>query len=125
MTVRRITLLYVLLLVVIIAIANLGLGETFRPLVGMLPGGDKTGHFLAMGMLSFLALLSLAPRRVRLGARSLPAGPLVVAMLATLEELTQLFLEHRGFDLLDLTADYLGIAVFGCLAAWVMGRGQG
>jgi hypothetical protein len=35
----------------------------------------------------------------------------------TLEEISQLLVETRAFDLMDLFADYLGIFVFGRLAS--------
>ena len=124
MTLRRITVLYALLLLVIIAIANLGIGATFRPVVNALPGGDKAGHFLAMGGLCLLVTLSLAPRRLRLGRRSLPLGPVVVAALVTLEEVSQIWIDSRGFDLLDLTADYLGVLLGGWVALKVVRRGS-
>lgn len=70
------------------------------------PHGDKLGHFLLMGGLSFAVTLAI-------GA---PAGPLLTAALVTLEELSQLAFRTRSFDLLDLLASLLGIAVFGWLA---------
>jgi VanZ family protein len=46
-------------------------------------------------------------------------GSLIVAVIVTLEEFSQLFLHNRGFSLVDLAADYVGIILFGQLAAYI------
>jgi VanZ family protein len=80
------------------------------------PGGDKVGHFVLMGTLALLVNLSLSARRVRIGSRRLLLGSLVVAIVITLEEATQILLAHRSADVLDLVCSYLGIWVAGYLA---------
>ena len=40
----------------------------------------------------------------------------------TIEELSQLFISSRNFEIADLAAGYLGIIVFGCLAERVKRR---
>jgi polysaccharide biosynthesis protein VpsQ len=120
--VKRITILYLLFLVGIIIIANLGLfGRLFIP-VSSIPGGDKTGHFLLMGILSFLATLTMAPRRFKMGRLTLPLGSVCVAIVVTMEEFSQIFIRSRGFSWGDLAADYCGIICFGIVATLILAR---
>ena len=78
-------------------------------------GGDKAGHFGLYGMFAFLGAKAWR-RPLRLASLSLPAGVLPAAMLATLEELSQLFFPSRSADWLDLGAGFLGICVAALLA---------
>lgn len=110
------TVLYAAAIVAIIVAANSGaLPVRF---LRHIPGGDKTGHFLLMGMLTLLVNLSLA----RLGWRRLtvPRVCLGLWILVGLEELSQLGLSRRSFELADLAADTVGIVVFGFLAALLL-----
>ncbi len=87
-------------------------------LVRHLPGGDKTGHFLIMGMVSFLVTLAFASAKIR-GRRLGALGcVLLVGAVVTIDELLQLLFPSRTFDLADLLANWLGILTFG-LAAWL------
>jgi len=44
---------------------------------------------------------------------------LIVVVIMTLEEFSQAFVSSRTFDLIDLTADYVGIICFSYLALWI------
>jgi hypothetical protein len=85
-----------------------------------LPGADKTGHFVEMGLLAFAIVVGLSPvivrRRLSLGALACLA---VTVALVTLDELAQLVMPHRTFSLEDLGWSYAGIAVFWPLGALV------
>lgn len=109
-------------IVLVIVVADVGLGRTLFTFLEHVPGGDKTGHFVLMGVLSLLVNLSLGAARVTLGPVSALKGSLIVAALVTLEELSQVFLAYRGFSLLDLAADFAGIVLFGRLAALITAR---
>jgi polysaccharide biosynthesis protein VpsQ len=80
------------------------------------PGGDKVGHFLLMGGLSFFVNTSFASRLVieRLNGHLVASA--VVVLLVTAEELSQICFKNRTFSLDDLAAGYLGIICFGFLA---------
>lgn len=80
------------------------------------PGADKICHFLLIGGLAFLANYSLRCRTFKIGTKSFLLASVIVAILVTLEEVSQLFIPSRTFDLLDLLFDYLGIWTFGKLA---------
>ena len=75
------------------------------------PLADKVGHFFLMGSLSLLLDLALGARELDVLGWRVPRGSLWIASLVTLEELTQIFIPHRTFDLLDLAADFGGILV--------------
>ena len=90
--------------------------EGFRAFYNV-PGGDKLGHFLLIGTLAFLVNASLGARRIRLGPLQPLLGSLLVTLVVTAEEFSQIFLAHRSFDLMDLTADFVGILILGRLAA--------
>jgi len=104
----------------ITVIADLGFGESLFNLMDNVPGGDHTGHFFFMGMLSFLVNLSLSGARINVWGISLLKGSVIVTVLVTLEEFSQILLDERGFSLLDLSANYLGILFFSWLAVRVL-----
>ena len=85
------------------------------------------GHFLLMGLLSYVlnrtALLARqsAPQRERNDrdlnlARLVLTVSLILAFFVTLEELSQQFFPKRTFSLSDLAASYAGIVFFAWLA---------
>lgn len=80
------------------------------------PGSDKIGHFLLIGGMAFLLNLALGVREVRGFGRGWLLGSVLVAVVFTLEEFSQIWLPARTFDLLDLAGDYAGILCFGWLA---------
>ncbi|MBN1566155.1 MAG: VanZ family protein [Anaerolineae bacterium] len=118
--VRWLTAVYSVFLIGIVLIADLGIGGRLQDVMDNLPGGDKTGHFFLMGFLSFLLNLSLVAERKPVGSFSVLKGSMIVAGVVFLEECTQVFLSARGFSLLDLVADTIGIALFGEIAAWMI-----
>ena len=81
-----------------------------------LPFGDKIGHFILMGIFSFLATWALKAKTIPFKAVQLPLGAVIVLTLVVLEEASQAFIPLRTFSLFDLGADLLGIFTFGWLA---------
>ena len=114
--------LFVLILILIVIIANLGLGPLLFPFVYYIPWGDKLGHLILMGILSFLVNLAMGASKVRILSKDILTGSLLVLVVVTLEEFTQLFLKFRGFSIVDLLFDYAGIIAFGRLAEVVVRR---
>jgi hypothetical protein len=98
---RWIALSYVLLLLVIVGLADAGeLGWVIR-FVHEVPLMDKVGHLVFA-----LGLGAMLEGATRSRGRALwIAVPIVVA-----EELSQLVIPGRTFDLFDLAADGLGLA---------------
>lgn len=106
---KLLTGFYLLLLAAIVFCADQLSYQHLFTFIRAIPGGDKAGHFVLMGVFAFLANLSLSCRTVRVAGRSVLLGSLIVLTLITLEELSQSLVPYRSFDLLDLVADYLGV----------------
>jgi VanZ family protein len=86
----------------------------------LLPGRDKTGHFLLMGGFAAVSVLAFAGRRIR-GVQQISALLVlaVVVSLVVLEEFVQRWLPNRTFSMVDLASSLAGVACFGALAcAW-------
>lgn len=116
---KLIASLYVLMIVGIVYMAaHQNYHQIFSP-IRSIPFGDKIGHFLLMGGLSFLINLSLRCRTVAVRSRRMLLGTTIVILVVTLEEVSQLFVQYRSFDLVDLLFDYLGIWTFGKMAQFV------
>ncbi|MDB6025236.1 MAG: hypothetical protein JWM68_1459 [Verrucomicrobiales bacterium] len=109
-------ILYTGVIALIVFLADRGDSPFIFSWIRAIPGGDKIGHFILMGGFAFVANYSLSCRRIKIGQRHFFLGSLIVAVLVTLEEFSQLFIRYRTFDLLDLTFDFLGIWILGRLA---------
>ena len=106
----------------IIVLANAGRGTRLFALQYMVPGADKAGHFVLMGLLAFLVNLGLGMATWRVGRFDVLKGSLLVLAFVIVEELSQVFFANRNADPIDLLADLAGIIVFGYLAQWVVAR---
>jgi polysaccharide biosynthesis protein VpsQ len=113
---KWLTGLYFLILGVIVFLAD---QQKYQPLfrrVRELPYGDKLGHLVLMGLFSLLLNMALQCRTWRVWKMELLRGSLIVALIVTLEEFSQIFIRYRTFDAGDLLFDYVGIFSFGLLA---------
>lgn len=81
-------------------------------LPGIIPFGDKLGHFLLYGIMAWLANISINHRTIHIGNRRIPLGSLLIFSFACGEEFTQLAFPHRTFDWTDMLCDLLGIGLF-------------
>lgn len=115
------TFIYVLILAGIVILADLQ-GTNYFSFIGYIPFGDKIGHFCLMGMFSFLLNLVLKVKQIRFLKVNLLLGSLIVFLIVTLEELSQIFVRGRSFDVTDLIADYTGIFLFGQIAVFIFRR---
>ncbi len=97
----------------VIYAADRRLARGFFTLVQTTPYGDKAGHFVLIGGLSFLLNRALAGRLVWPG---LQLGGVLIAVLVVIEEFSQKWIPSRTFDWWDLAADLIGIAVADSLA---------
>ena len=113
---KYITILFALLILFIIVLADLGeLG--FLKLLNQIPYADKAGHFILYGILTLLLDLTITralpyPSRKLLVLRI----ALILSLLIGLEEYSQQFFAKRTFDLVDLAFSYLGVICFSWLA---------
>ena len=114
--VKIVTVVYFLILVGIVVLANnKGTAHLLR-FSGGIPYFDKIAHFLLMGGFSFLLNLALKARLVNAWKVRYLLGTLLVLIIVTLEEFSQLYVSGRAFDIGDLVADYAGIFIFGEVA---------
>jgi len=114
MRLKVLTVVFVLLIVTVIVLADRGqLG--FLAFVYSFPYGDKAGHFILFGILSLLVNLTFLRSRPRSNPRPLIFGvtALLLAVIAT-EEWSQRFFPQRTSDWLDLCSSLAGVA----LGAW-------
>ena len=119
---RLAALLFGLAVVLVSAAATLRPDWPLDWIVGHLPGGDVTGHFLLVGGSAFLATLGFGPGDEP-GWRRLLLPALAVTLFATADEISQIYLDARDFSWSDLAANYAGILVFSAVAiAWLRWR---
>ncbi len=98
-----------------IYLANTGGSSVFFDLIRVLPYGDKLGHFCLFGILTFLINLASHCKSFPIGRFRINYGTAAVTIFVLTEEISQRFIPSRTFDLMDLTADALGILSFTCL----------
>jgi len=109
-------LVYVGFLAGLIIAADAGWGRRFWSLVQRVPLGDKAGHFVLFGTLSFLLNWIMRAQVFRVCRFSVLRGSAILMVIVFLEELSQLCFRSRTFDFYDLLADALGIWFFGIWA---------
>lgn len=119
--IKILTLIYVFILAGIIFLADTN-GTNFFNFVRKVPFGDKLGHFLLMGGFSFLLNLALDVKTIKLVSFDYLLGSLIVFGLVTVEEISQIFIAGRTFDLTDLIFDCAGIIIFGEAARFIFRR---
>lgn len=102
----------------VIYTADIGAGPRYWGWLARVPLGDKFGHFAFMMTLTALTNHVLGDQRVRIGGIAIPLGAVFVAILVVSEEISQIWIPGRNFELLDLSADALGIACGDLVARW-------
>lgn len=113
------TVIFALFIIAIIIGANADvLPLPLKRLTGF-PGGDKAGHFILFGILSFLlnkSALVLHPKREPV--RLVLTVSLLLAILIGLEEWSQSLFPARTMSFSDLFASYGGVFVFALGTSW-------
>lgn len=115
-TARIAALAYGLGLVVVVLLADAGRLYWLLDALGRLPFGDKVFHLVLSLGLAFLSTRALTPPSVRVGCFELPRAGFVLVPAVALEELSQRWIRWRTFDLGDLAANFLGLALGFALA---------
>jgi hypothetical protein len=83
-----------------------------------LPGADKVGHALFIGLLAFFLDGALEHRRIDPRLPFPRLGPALVVMAAGIEEYLQRLSPRRSSDIWDFAADVVGV----CFFAWLSRR---
>ena len=104
---------YILMILTLVVIADLGLGKPFYELAKAVPGSDKTGHFLLMGFISFPVHLLLKNPLKRVWNIPIPSAAVFIIPIILLEELSQFFFDNRNCSTLDFACDVAGVFSFG------------
>lgn len=107
--------LFFLFVASIIVGSDLGRLRNITGWVNSLPLGDKWGHLVLIGTLTFLLNYALSGRMVKIGRLKILLGCAIVAVAMTVEECSQIWFPTRTFDLIDLAANYLGITLAGLM----------
>ena len=113
--VRRITLMYALLIVAVTVGSGLGFCRPLRALVNQY-SNDKMMHFVLVGMLTLLLNLSMQLRTIGSLGNLFQRGTAIMLLVATCEEFSQAFIPARDFEWVDLASNYVGIVVMGSAA---------
>ena len=115
---KYLAILFSLFIVALIILADRNAIPPFVRALYDFPNGDKLGHFILFGLLSLILTLTFLrtlpnrdPKRVALSVS------LILALAIAAEEYSQQYFSARTFDMVDLTASYLGL-VIGALLAW-------
>lgn len=95
----------------IVGIANSGNGALWWSFLDRIPFGDKVGHLVLIGTMSFLCNLAFPSRKMGLFRRSVTLTTLILFVLLSMEELSQAFIETRHLDVFDWLADLAGLAI--------------
>jgi polysaccharide biosynthesis protein VpsQ len=114
---KYISVLFFIFILALIILADNGNIPPFIRSLYDFQNGDKLGHFILYGLLTFFitrTFLSSLPSKSRSWA-TLSVG-LILALGITLEEYSQKYFSTRTFDLVDLLASYLGLIVGGWAA---------
>lgn len=109
---------YVLLLSGIVILADRGTAPWVFTAAGLIPYGDKVGHTVLMGLLAFFLNGAFCCRMVPIARGRLLLGSLITYLLVFAEELSQIWIASRNFDVYDMLFDVVGIYLFGRLALW-------
>jgi hypothetical protein len=111
------TLLFLLVIMFFVMVANAGrIPKWFEALYDF-PAGDKAGHFILFGLLSYLvnrSALTLLPEWDPV--RVVLVASLSLFLVIGLEEWSQSLFPARTLSLVDLTASYAGVVLFAWLA---------
>ena len=109
---------YASLLVFIAGSADFDIRLWVFDVADAIPFGDKIGHLVLSGLLSFLLNTAVHCRTFPLLGVRIRIGSLAACLLVLTEELSQIWFASRNVDLCDLLFNMVGIYLFSVLATW-------
>ena len=97
--IKRISVLYIFMILLIIALADQGHLHYLKQIVFLIPYGDKWGHFFLIGLLAFFVNLWLNCEKLKVFKWFFLKGSVIILIIITLEEFSQIFINrsHRHF----------------------------
>jgi VanZ family protein len=110
---------FVLFLLLIAYWADSGTMPGLLKAIYIFPNGDKVGHAVLYGTLTFLLNQAWPQRKVQVGKWSIPLGTILALLGATFEELSQFFFPGRTPDIMDLSCGFAGIIIATFFSLWV------
>lgn len=110
---------FFIFIVWIIYLADAGASSIFFDFVKSIPYGDKLGHFGLFGTLTLLLIYATRFAVFTTGSVSIYYAVGLVSLFVVVEEISQAFISTRTFDLVDLTADSIGIIAAAGFASFV------
>ncbi len=113
--------LFILFFIYVLYAANQGNLPLFIRRIYMFSGGDKVGHIVLLALLTFFSNWLLRLKSIQVAQHHLLVGSLLIFVLISVEEFSQIFIDNRTFDLADLFSSYLGIFL-GDVSARFIGR---
>lgn len=112
-------LLFGVFIIGIIILADMGRLDILG-FVNAIPYGDKAGHFILYGILTYLidqVYIQKQTHPLRLSPKLIVLRiALILALLIGIEEFSQRYFENRTSDWVDLIFSYLGVTFFSWLA---------
>ncbi|NER26214.1 MAG: VanZ family protein [Symploca sp. SIO1C4] len=116
----RWTITFSVYLAILISISLLAYLGVLPTKISTIPYYDKILHFILVGMASYLSHKALGRKMISLSFLpfALPLAPLIITMLAAMDESLQALSPLRSCSLLDMSANLLGIWFF----FWLVGR---
>jgi VanZ family protein len=103
------TMTFFAFIVWVIYLANTDANAFFFDFIRSIPYGDKLGHFCLFGTLTLGVIVGSDFRCFQFKSHRIYYGAAIVSLFVFAEELTQLFIPSRTFDLVDLMSDGAGI----------------
>ncbi|WP_010680998.1 DUF817 family protein [Acetivibrio cellulolyticus] len=100
---------YFVVLLVIIVSAYMKIIPTK---IAVIPFYDTIGHFILLGVTSYLLHKALGRKVIKNFNCSIPIGPVFVSIFVICEENLQRFSPNRTYDIVDLAANLSGILFF-------------
>jgi VanZ family protein len=106
----------------VIYLANTGQNSVFFQLVASIPYGDKLGHFCLFGLLTLATNFAFKLKSFNMSSMQIFSGTILVFIFVVIEEFSQYFIPSRTFDLIDLSADFIGIVFFNIVTIYLSKR---
>ncbi len=103
----------------VIYLANTGQNSVFFQFVASIPYGDKLGHFCLFGLLTLAINFACKLKSFKVHSIELFLGTILVFIFVIIEEFSQYFIPNRTFDLIDLSADFVGIVFFNVVTSYL------